>query len=271
VRQHYEVEVELACRLRDAPKQQRLDGLYTSIYAERLERIAEHPLVVQARNKEAREDATKRQLALLRPLLTPRTVFMELGPGDCALAIAVARRVRDVFAIDVTDALVGDDRRPANFHYVGTNGVSVPVTPGTVDVAYSNQVLEHLHPDDAADHLRGIYAALAPGGRFICVTPNRLSGPWDVSRHFDPVATGLHLREYTITEVVEALEAVGFFVSLFATYKCRHLLPWVPKPLVRTLESGLERLPRSMRRRLAFGLAAVKVVGTKPTSAGLQP
>jgi SAM-dependent methyltransferase len=263
-RAHYEVEVELARRLRGAPKEERLGGLYASIYRERLERIPEHPLLVRSKDRDARDRAAAQQLRLLDPYLAPANVFMEVGPGDCALAIAVASRVKTVYAIDVTDALIADVERPKNLHLLSSNGVTIPVPAETVHLAYSNQVLEHLHPDDAYDHLLAIHATLVPGGQLVCITPNRLSGPWDISRHFNQTATGLHLREYTLSEEIDLLRAVGFTVSLFASYNGRRILPLVPEAPVRALETFLERLPRRLSRPMASSLVAIKVLATKP-------
>jgi len=262
-RKHYEVEVELAGRLRRASKEERLGGLYASIYRERLERIPAHPLLVRSRDAQARDRASSAQLRLLAPLLTRDTVFLEVGPGDCALAMAVAAQVKQVYAADVTDALVADENRPPNFRLVNSNGVSVPVPAGSVDLAYSNQVLEHLHPEDAYDHLEAVYRTLVPGGRFICVTPNRLSGPWDVSRRYDEIATGLHLKEYTLSEEVDLLRKVGFKVSLFASLH-GHRISALSESPVRLFESLLEVLPRRVRRPSASCLAAVKAMATKP-------
>lgn len=261
--QQYEVETEQARRLRAASREERLGGLYATIYRETIERIPEHTLLVRSRDADARDRATRPQLRLLSRFLSPGTVFMELGPGDCALALAVARQVKTVYAVDVTDALVPDAERPENFKLVTSNGVSVPVPAETVDLAYSNQVLEHLHPDDALDHLLGIHAALVPGGRFICVTPNRLSGPSDISRDFDETATGLHLKEYTLSEQIDLLGAAGFKVALFASYHGRRLLSAVPRGPVRLFETALEGLPRRLRRTLAASLVAIKVIATK--------
>ena len=264
-REHYEIEVELAERLRRASKEQRVGGLYASIYRERLERIPDHPLLVRSRDAQARRRASSTQLRLLTPLLTSGTVFLEVGPGDCDLAMAVATQVKQVYAVDVTDALVAGEDRPPNFQLVSSNGVTVPLPAETVDLAYSNQVLEHLHPDDAYDHLQAIYRTLMPGGRFICVTPNRLSGPWDVSRHHDEIAAGLHLKEYTITEEVDLLRKVGFKVSLFASFY-GHRISALPQSPVRHFEALLDALPRRLRRPLASCLAAVKAMATKPTA-----
>jgi SAM-dependent methyltransferase len=264
--QHYEVEVELADRLRGASRQERLSGLYSSVYAERLARIPAHPLLVRSQDPVEREQAVRVQVRLLLPFLAPNTAFMEVGPGDCWLALAVAARVKTVYAVDVTDSLVGSFQFPSNFHFVASDGVTIGLPPETIDLAYSNQVLEHLHPDDANEHVRAVHRTLAPGGKFICVTPNRLSGPWDISRHFGETANGLHLKEYTVWELVDLLRASGFTVNLIATYHGRHLLPHVPEGLVRRLEKALEGLPPGVRRPAAMCLTAVKVVATKPAA-----
>ena len=259
---HYEVEVELAARLRSASKEERRAGLYAAIYQERIERIPMHPLLVRSKDEESRRRATALQLRLLTPWLTQDTVFAEIGPGDCALALAVATRVKTVYAVDVTDVLVTSLPRVDNFHLLQSDGVDVPIPPGTADLIYSNQVLEHLHPEDAGDHLQAVYAALASGGRLVCVTPNRLSGPWDISRQFDPAATGLHLREYTTSELSDLLRSCGFSVRLLTSYHGRHLFP-VPETATRVIEAVLEPLPRALRRPIASGLTAIKVVATK--------
>lgn len=262
-RQHYAVEVELAARLRAASRDERLNGLYAATYSARLERIPSHPLLVQSRDPLARKRASRPQFRLLEPYLVPDAVFVEVGPGDCTVALAATDRVKTVYAVDVTHALV-PDQVPENFHFVHSNGVDVPVPGGTAHLVYSNQVLEHLHPDDAYEHLLAIQRALAPGGRFICITPNRLSGPWDVSRQFDRTATGLHLKEYTLSEEIDLLRSVGFDVWLFASYQGRHLLRRVPESPVRLIERVLEHFPTKVRRGGTAGLVAVKVMATKP-------
>ena len=72
---------------------------------------------------------------------------------------------------------------------------------GSVDLAFSDQLMEHLHPDDAVEQLRNIHRALKPGGVYVCVTPNRLYGPSDISAFFDDEARGFHLKEYSLDEI----------------------------------------------------------------------
>ena len=73
-----------------------------------------------------------------------------------------------------------------------------------------DQLMEHLHPDDALDQLQNIFTALTSAGVYLCITPNRLNGPHDISMYFDEVATGFHLHEYTITELSDLFKKVGF-------------------------------------------------------------
>lgn len=262
LRTHYDVERELADRLRAASRDERL-SLYNTLYDERLARIPSHPLLARARDPRAREAAAAARLRLLKPFLTPHTRFMEVGPGDGAVAMAVARHVRRVYAVDVSEVLLGAAPRPGNFSFHLTDGVTIPAPRASIDVAYSDQVIEHLHPADAEEHVRNVAAALTPRGRLICITPNRLSGPWDVSRDFDSHPTGLHLREYTIGELCELLERCGLRPRVFVAARGRHLSPFLPPRPVRAIESTLERLPRAWTRRAAEPLVALKVVATK--------
>jgi SAM-dependent methyltransferase len=175
---------------------------------------------------------------------------LEIGPGDCSVALEAARRVRECIVVDVSTEITRKAEWPDNFHLIISDGSSVPVPEGSVDIAYSNQLMEHLHPDDARQQLVNVQRALKPGGRYICRTPNRLSGPHDISRYFDETATGFHLREYTLTELAKVFRDVGFaHLGAFVVVRGRFL----PHPLapVLTIEWILEHLPRRLCRPLA--------------------
>lgn len=260
LREHYEIEKELALRLRTASQAERRN-LYHSVYDERLRRIPAHPLLTKAQDASARDRAAAPQIKLIETFLQPSDVFLEIGPGDCSVALALTRRARQVYAVDVSDGLILVPERPANFEFKFSDGISVPVPPHSINLAYSNQVMEHLHWEDGLEQLRNIRAALVPGGAYICVTPNRLSGPWDISRGFDEEATGLHLKEYTIGELAAHLRAAGFNrVYAFASYHGQLLTPLLPIAIFSVLEQFLEALPVSLRRELAQPLTAVKVI-----------
>lgn len=247
--EHYQVEKKLADTLRAATRTERRK-LYSAAYDELFRRIPYHG---QLQRKTSASERTRRiavQLALLRRFLKPDSSFLEIGAGDCALSLAVAKLIREVYALDVSALITQADQVPSNFHLVLSDGMSIPVLHGSIDVAYSNQLMEHLHPDDALEQLANIYRALAPGGLYICITPNRLSGPHDISRYFDTVACGFHLKEYTITELRALFRKVGFRnITHYARYRGTHVA--VPSPVTRAIEAGISAIPDSRRQRVA--------------------
>lgn len=209
LRQHFDVERELATRLRSASKQDRAQ-LYGAVYNELFRRVPFHPQLKRVSDENLNTRIVNDKLALLSKFLNPSVVFLELGSGDCCLSFEVAKRVRQVYALDVSDEITGKAGLAPNFKLVISDGTSVPVPEGSVTVAYSYQLMEHVHPDDAMEQLTNIYRALAPGGIYICITPNRLTGPHDISYYFSNVACGFHLKEYTHRDLVRVFKSVGF-------------------------------------------------------------
>jgi len=246
--QQYRVERELGDRLRAANKSERR-SLYTQVYDELFERVKHHPQLTRKVDDEGRRRRAEAQFRTLEPFLEPSSVFMEIGAGDCALSFEVARHVERVFAVDVSREITKSGEAPPNFDLIITDGCTIPVPPGSVDVAYSYQLMEHLHPDDATEQLTNVCAALRPGGVYMCVTPNRINGPWDISRYFADVANGVHLKEYTNGELATMFHAAGFSrVRSFVRAKGLNLM--LPVGLMRGLEGALQVLPNPMRRRL---------------------
>jgi len=266
LRAHYEVERELADRLRQASKEERRH-LYTSLYDEMFRRVPSHPSLTRKQSPEQQQDEARRQLRLLSRFLKRDTTFLEIGPGDCSLAFEVARRVKQVYAVDVSNVITRNAAQPDNFQLILSDGSTIPVPRGCVDVAYSHQLIEHLHPQDVVDQLKAVFDALAPGGAYLVVTPSRLDGPHDISRPFDPVATGFHLKEYTVKELRKLLRDAGFsrvrfYLNIGVTCLRFPLFPVV------VLETLLDRLPGRWRQRIARSavvrpLVAVRLAGFK--------
>lgn len=266
IRQHYEVETELAARLRQASREERR-SLYTALYDEMLRRVPSHPLLTRKLSPEFRTRQVAERISYLKKFLTPETVFLEIGPGDCAVSFEIARRVRQVYAVDVSEEITRQVTMPTNFQLFISDGSSIPVPPGSVQAAFSDQLMEHLHPDDALEQLRNIHRALTPGGVYICNTPSRLTGPHDVSGYFDREARGFHLAEYTVEELSRLFRAVGFSeVKVLTVLRGRSFqLPVFP--LV-ALEKLLARLPYDLRKSCAgsfpfSSLLGVQLIGVK--------
>jgi SAM-dependent methyltransferase len=259
LREHYEIEKELAARLRRAPKDERR-RLYGPLYDELFRRVPHHPQLTEKRDSRAREADVARQLKFLRRLLKPDSVFLEVGAGDCGLSLAAAKRAKRVFAVDVSAEISGGEDRPSNFELILSDGTSVPVPRGSISLAYSRSLMEHLHPEDALEQLRNIHAALAPGARYVCITPNRLSGPYDISGYFEDVATGFHLKEYTLAELVAVFRGVGFRrLAAYAGGKGAYVR--APVSVVLLTERVLQALPAAWCRGLARTLPVRALLG----------
>jgi SAM-dependent methyltransferase len=110
------------------------------------------------------------EFSFLERRFTPRTVFMEIGGADCQLALKAAGYVERVYAIDVSGRLLQTVLAPVNLRLVLCDGVRIPVPAASVDVAWSGAFMDHLHPDDAREHLQGVYRSLVPGGEYLCST-----------------------------------------------------------------------------------------------------
>jgi SAM-dependent methyltransferase len=263
IRQHYDIEKELAFKLRSAPRNQRRI-LYTELYNELFRRVPDHPQLTARDSFPKREARAVRQARFLRSLVDAPPVFLEIGAGDCLLSRMFANHAERVYAVDVSDEITGRVRAPVNLKLIISDGCSIPIPASTVDLAYSNQLMEHLHPEDAIDQLRNVFSALKPGGKYLCITPNRLSGPHDISQHFDNVATGFHLHEYTLEELIQLCRSAGF--STFAAYIGKDgYYVRVPILLVTMTEKIARRLPASWGKfaplRLLLG---IRLLSTKP-------
>ena len=266
IRQHYEIEKQIAKKLRESSPQER-KTLYTSAYDELLQKVTNHPCLT---SKNSAEEAARRvayEMLNLKPFLREDYIFLEVGPGDCAVSCAIAKSVRKVYAIDVSKEITKNLAAPSNFELILSDGSSIDVPPESVDLAYSNQLMEHLHPEDSLKQLQNIFRVLKPGGTYFCSTPNRLSGPHDVSRDFDTVATGLHLKEYTVTELDKIFRETGFSkTKVYLRFGERRAL--LPVGIFKVVEKMLDFLPGSLRKKLTFNrpvrfLLGVKLIGTK--------
>jgi SAM-dependent methyltransferase len=239
-------ETRIASRLRNASRTERMK-LYSELYDAYARAFPESV-------PGATDDADRNvrfELAFAKRFVSADAVVAEVGPGRCAFSISLARHCRRVYGVDVVDQWPKESA-PANFEHVLTDGIHIPLHDQSVDVVISNQMMEHLHPEDAIDQTREIIRVLRFGGCYLCITPNRLHGPHDTSARFDDlscpivdgsyVANGLHLKEYTNLELSQLFSEAGFrnwrhFVGARGIYVqgppqliewCEHVIRWVP-------------------------------------------
>jgi hypothetical protein len=195
LRAHYQLEVGLAQRLMEAPRAQRLSG-YGVVYDELFAGVPDHPQRTRLHNGD--RSYLEAQLRALRPHLGEAQIFLEIGAGDCRLCFAVSRLVRRVVAVDVSDRLLDADQTPGNSRLRCPTARAFRSRPKasmsrTAISSWSTCIptMRWSSSATSAEHssLRAFYC---------CVTPNRISGPHDISVYFDSAARGLHLKEYSI-------------------------------------------------------------------------
>jgi len=105
--------------------------------------------------------------SFLQKRFTPHSVFMEIGGADRSLALRAAGYVERVYAIDVSGQFLHNLLVPCNVRLVLCDGVRIPVPEASVHFAWGGAFMDHLHPDDARDHLKSVRRSLLPGGEYI--------------------------------------------------------------------------------------------------------
>lgn len=243
----YRVEIEQADKLRRAAASQR-KALYSSVYQEYFQKLPFHPQLTIKQNPTAKQSRVDYQLRQILPFIKGKQRFMEIGAGDCSLSIAASNYCKEIVALEVSKEVAENSNLPENVKLILFDGFNIPLENNSVDVAYSNQLMEHLHPDDAAQQLKSIYSVLRKGGAYICVTPNRISGPHDISRFFTDKPVGFHLREYSACDLRELFMSVGFSnVIAYTILKGRKVE--MPFFLVKVIEQMAERMPEKAKER----------------------
>jgi len=256
-RAHYELEVQLADRLRSAPASTR-GRVYSEVYDELFRSVPDHP--------QLQIDAAERRRSVLAGLRFVRRFagansrLLEIGAGDCEFALAAAGSMQRVVGIDVSEEIVSQAGLRDNLDVYVTDGITIPLETATIDVVFSDQLMEHLHPDDAISQLREIRRVLKVGGDYVCITPNRTCGPHDVSGLFGDVARGFHLREYDSRELAVVFGNAGFERIRYYVGG-RGFYVRIPSFIQHLLEDGFTKLPRAIRARVRTSLPVTLLLG----------
>jgi SAM-dependent methyltransferase len=252
LRRHYEVEKALADRLRKTASREERARMYESMYDTLFAAVPDHPRLTRAKDPAYVERVNRTRLAIVGPYLHPDTRVLDIGAGDCTFSFALAKRVKRVTAVEISEGSAVTKDAPANFELLLYDGFNLPVAPGSIDLAFSDQVIEHLHVDDAEWHFKMIANTLAAGGCYVFRTPHRFNGPHDVSQHFtkgDP--EGFHMKEWTYGEIAGVLRKCGYG-KLTAVWCGKGIAFRVPMPLMIAKEAVFRPLPRGLRRRLSI-------------------
>lgn len=243
---HFEVERAIADRLKAADRATRKE-IYSTMYDELFAQVPDHPRLTRRADAAATAKMNRHKLALAKPFAKPGSSFLEFGPGDCRFALEMTRHVGQVYAVDIADQIGPDIERPNNFDLVVYNGYDLDLPDNSVDTAFSDQLIEHLHPEDTADHFRLVHRLLKPGGVYTFRTPYRFTGPHDVSRYFSEEAECFHLKEWTFGELASELRTLGYRRIKAYWFGRNHLIR-LPMIAFLALELVYPRLPLNWRR-----------------------
>lgn len=187
--------------------------LYDKFYSELI------PLYGRTASPAAKDYSKDKYVKLFRKELEGKSIVdFGCGQGQMLLAIHRLLKTKRLAGIDVV--FPEELKSHPSIQFIEANLMTYRLEE-LIDVAFSDNVLEHLVPADAQIHLSNIYQNLKPGGKLIVIMPNRLFGPWDVTRIKDfsqsgqLAAQGGHVNESTHYEMIEMLRKAGF--SSFST------------------------------------------------------
>jgi len=260
---HYQVEKRIADRLRNSSSRDERKAIYRTMYDELFREVPWHPRLVRRLDERATKGFIERKWTLVREYVDDSTVFAEFGPGDCRFAFHVATVARQVYGIDISDQSGPSADHPDNFRLIVYDGFTLDLGDDSIDVVFSDQLLEHLHPDDMLHHLGLARRVLKTGGVYVMRTPHACTGPHDVSQLFSATPQGFHLKEWTFTELFAALREAGFR-SAIGSLMIRGKLYRVPEWLLTVVERPLRPAPPRLRDAIPWRLMSpICIVATK--------
>jgi len=232
----------------------KLKSLFPVMYDELFTKISHHPRNKARKSFDEIRASNKKKLQLVKEHLNDSVVFVEFGPGRCDFAFEVCKYVKTVYAVDISDQRLEKLRIPLNFKLIIYDGFNLDTESNSVDVAFSDQFIEHLHPEDIQDHFLLVKRILRQGGFYILRTPHAFFGPHDISKYFSDEPQGFHLKEWTYSEVEEILKRVSF--ASWAGFwrinsKLNKKYARIPFCYFKTVEATLRGLPKKPRRFLA--------------------
>jgi SAM-dependent methyltransferase len=247
----FEEEQKQSNKLRNAQASER-KKIYAEAYNEYFSNLPFHPQFKLKNNAAAAKSRIEHQVHILKPFASQTKVFMEIGAGDCSLSLAMAKDFKKIYPMEVSDEITAGIHFPENIELIIFDGFDMPLESDSVDIAFSNQLMEHLHPDDALEQIRSIHRVLKKGGKYICITPNGINGPHDISRFFGNELKGFHLKEYTASELRALFLSIGFSdCKAFIILKGKKVnLPWF---IVRWVENHLQAKSRDERKEILNG------------------
>jgi len=247
---HYLVERRLANQLLASSREGRSE-VFGRMYDELFDRVPDHPRLARRASEEQTSRSNRSKWSFLKRHIKPSSRVLEFGPGDCRFSLEMTQQVRKVYAVDISAQYDKRAQFPDNFELIIYDGYDLDeVGDGAVDVAFSDQLLEHLHPDVVPEHLALALSKLAPGGVYVIRTPHRFTGPHDVSQYFSDTPDGFHLKEWTFCELNALASEIGYS-KVRCYWAAKGFIIRIPYLFYSVLEPILNLLPQKIQRAVA--------------------
>ncbi len=253
---HYELEKELTAQIMNAEVEDRA-CVTLQAYDTLFKKITWHSGHLET--EESRK-ANRQKYAPFIRMIGQNKVVVEIGCGNGDQIRAIAPHNLQCYGVDISEVILEQQTHmPDNVKLLISDASNLSeFEDSSVDVVFSNQLIEHLYPTDVEKHFEEISRVLKPGGKYVFSTPSRLCGPHDISRYFDDVATCFHLKEYTNTELLSVMRVAGFkkFRSPVFRHKAYEKVPWLAKMCEFPTEWKvpgemlISRLPRALRIKI---------------------
>lgn len=209
IKNHYVVEKAIAEKLKQANREER-KLIYATMYDDLFKQVPDHSRLTRRASEKLTFAANKSKFALLKKFIDKDTIFVEFAPGDCKFACEVAKCVTFVYGVDISDQGNKNENFPTNFKLIIYDGYTLKeIKENSIDIAFSDQLIEHLHPEDTKLHFYLIYSILKKGGKYIFRTPHLFTGPHDISKYFSDIPEGFHLKEWTYLELRKMIKEIG--------------------------------------------------------------
>lgn len=247
---HYMVEKELANRIKSSNREER-KHIYATMYDELFSKVPDHPRLTKRNSKIISNKSAEKKLNFLKSFVDKSKIFVEFAPGDCRFSYNISKYFKTVIGIDISDQRNKTDSVPDNFKLVIYDGYNLnAIKDNSIDIMYSDQLIEHFHPDETMSHFKIVHRLLKQGGKYVFCTPHSYSGPHDVSQYFSYEPECFHLKEWNYKELKELLKELGY--TKFQGY-------WVAKGLkfrmpilyFETVERILSLFPKRRIRTIA--------------------
>jgi len=275
------LEFQYAKQLRESGVNERR-RLYNEAYS------AVSKLAIERFKSSDPEDRTagtsKLLVNLLSQMVDKHDNVLEIGSGRGYTCLMLAPYVMSMVGTDVSEPSIIESKAILSRHrvknveikHVSAFELTGNFSDNEFSVCISIDVVEHLHPEDAKEHLRQVFHVLKPGGRYIIIMPNRLDGPHDITREEFPearYALGFHLNESTYRQMTKIMRAIGF--DSFQVFLPLRIPKKGVRPLIMPYQFSIvseilyRMLPDCLRPRILNKIIPIRLVAHKPATCQL--